>query len=68
MFLHFFRMIQIVKFVSSRQLLEHRAGIAGKLEETVLIIHKNLVMLQLADHRDLCEGKRSSFCSTVTQT
>ena len=42
----FFTQCWIVKFVNSRKLPEDRAGTVRKQEETVLIIHKILEMLQ----------------------
>ena len=43
--LHFFLMIRIEKSVSSQRLPELRVRTAGKHEEIVFIIHKNMVML-----------------------
>ena len=44
MFLHMFLKIRFVKFASSQGLPEPRAGTALKREETVIIMHQNLVM------------------------
>ena len=46
MFLHIIVKIRIVKSVSSQRQLELRVRAARKHEETVFVIHKNLVMLQ----------------------
>ena len=66
-FLHIFFKIRIVKFVSSRKLPDFRGGTARKREETVLIIHINLVMLRTADQK--FPVKRTNLvCCIVTQS
>ena len=63
MFVHIFLKIRIVKFASSQKLLELRAGIARKGEETESIIHKSLVMT--ADHKGSQCGERISFAASL---